>query len=277
VASQRLVTDAVLAAARPGAADNPTHGVWGWVRYYGTLCAFLERGELQVTGGREQAERTALAALARTPIPVEGIRTGGEIVTWQVHPKGLAAHEYIHEQDLLLAWLNGWTHRLHGEGPDSRIDARHALAERVAVERSQVMARLCWIATTPGPYLPFEPFETPQPVVPEAYRALDEFDVLRLIQAFARVNAGRGAALAELIAPPKDDGTPGHRGWSILYATLGQKLGVPVASLLRDYTLPELIAQAYLAAGAEREAFEAAQARHDATRGDDADDEGARA
>lgn len=271
VESQRLVTDEALAAVRPGGAKNPSKQVWGWVKYYGELCAFHERGVQHESGGTN-AERTALAALARAPIVLTGLRpqADGSPTQWTVHPKGYMAHEYVHEKDLLLATLNGWTHRLHTSG----LDNQHELAERVATERAYTQGLLAWIATTPGAYLPFDPHVTRDPDVPAEYRDLDEFDLLRIQQAWAKVNAGRGAALSELIAPPKDDGNPGHRGWSIFFSTLGTRMNTPVAQLMRDYTIPELLAQSYLAAGAEREAMDAARSRSEADRDDAGDDDG---
>lgn len=267
VRSERIVPDEALAVGRPGASKNPGKGTSAWVKWYGTLRAFHDRGAQRVAGGSDTADAMARAALGRKPVTVEGAPgEDGAPRRWHVHPKGYDAHEYIHERDLLLAWLNGWSHRLHG----SALDARHELAAQVALERAYQNALLCWIVTTPGAWLPFDPFVDPRPEVPAEYRTLDELELLRIIQAFVHVNAGRGAALTQVIAPPKETGAPGHRGWSIFYATLGTELQVPPATLMRDYTLPELIAQRYLSAGAEREAYEQAKRTHDA--GDTGDD-----
>lgn len=258
VQSQRLVSDEALAASRPGTKGNPSHGVWGWVRFYGSLSAFLERAQQDGVSGTEDAEAVAVAAMARVPVKVEGLLRdeAGEPVIWHVHPKGYLALEYFHAKDLLLAWLNMWSHRLLAASTDNAME----LLERVALERGYQNALLCWCATTPGPWLPFEPTMDSRPPLPELMHRLDPLDILRIQQANARVNASRGAAISRIIAPPKDDAPKSH-GWSVFYASMGQKLQVPVGTLMRDYTLVELLVQSGLAGGAEREAYEAAKAK----------------
>lgn len=263
VRSERVVDDDTLAAGRPGARGNPRRDLWGWVKWYGTLRAYLDR-TAQRGAPDVAAERMAAAALARKPLVVEGAPgPDGQPRRFAVHPKGYAAHEVIHEHDLVLAWLNGQSYRLHGSSLDQRFD----LARQVAVERAYQVALLCWIATHPGAWLPYDPFAAPRPEVPAEYFTLEELEILRIQQAFVHVNVGRGAALQQLVAPPKEDGTPGHRSWAVFHASMGQQLGVPVESLMRDRTVAELIAQAYLAAGAEREAIEAHRRRHEAGAG----------
>lgn len=274
VRSQRLVPDEALAAVRPGGdqnrSKNPTMAL---VRWFGWLQVFLDRGERAGTDAAADPEAIVAAALARRPIRVEGLlpRPAGDRPVWEVHPKGYFACEWLHTKDLLLAWLNGWSHRLITSTSDNAME----LLERVALERAYQHGLCCWAVTHPGPWLPFDPSVDPHPEIPDVFRELDPLDVIRIQQAAAQVNASRGGAITRIFAPPTDDGGARGHSWSVFYASLGQKLGVPVGTLMKDYTLVELLVQSGLAAGAEREAYDRAkaQAEHgaDATASDAGD------
>lgn len=263
VRSQRLVPDEALAAVRPGGdqnrSKNPTMAL---VRWFGWLQVLLDRGERAGVESTLDPEAIVAAALARRPVRVEGVlpRPDGGRPVWDVHPKGYLACEWLHAKELLFAFLNYWSHRLVSSPADNAME----LLERVALERGYQNALCCWAATHPGPWLPFEPSIDPHPELPALFHELDPLDVLRIQQAAATVNASRGGAMAQIFTPPKDEGSPRPHSWSVFYASLGQKLSVPVGTLMRDYTLVELLVQTGLAAGAEREAYAHARAQAEA-------------
>ena len=78
---------------------------------------------------------------------------------------------------------------------------------------------------------------------------------------FQEVNGGRLRALTALMPSATSDGAePPRASWSVFASALSMELGVPVSTLLRDWTLGEVLAQVHIAGGAKQEAMDRAKA-----------------
>jgi hypothetical protein len=270
VESSGSATEAEVRAVRPGGAENPDRGTWGWLHYHANLVAFNARMG-STTGPRggtqtEDPEQIILRALRRAPETLEPVAAGSHGVPLQlvVYPKGLDALFWFHEKDLLLARLVDAHQQLRARAADD--DA--ALLERVVVEVAYQNTLLVWVATSDGPWLPFDPYRDPRPTAPAWLSALDPRDVVGVVRRFQDVNGGRLRALSALLPSQRADGADAPRAsWSVFASTVAAEMSVPVSTLLRDWTLGEVLAQVHLSANAKHEAVE--RARVAAQDGDD--------
>lgn len=260
-----VATEDELRAVRPGSPENPDRGVWGWVHYHANLVAFNARlASRQASGeGGEDPEQLILKALRRQPETLEPVAAGREGVPERlvVCPKGFDALFWFHEKDLVLARLADAHGRLQrSQGADAL-----ELSERVAAELAYQTGLLVWAACADGPWLPFDPYREPHPVLESWLAALDPRDVVGVVRLFQEVNGGRLRLLSALMpdATPEDGEQPLRASWSVFASALSMELSVPVSTLLRDWTLGEVLAQVHISAGAKQAAMDRAKAARD--------------
>lgn len=261
VVGSGLATADELAEYRPGGAQNRDRGIWGWVNWKCALVRFNARTEGHATtAGAEDPDRLILKALRREPARIEPVHAHGTDVPNPlcIHPKGIDALLYFHAKDVLLGALAAAYHLLMKRRSPEDLAGQ---IEAVVAEISYQNRLLAWACMHPEPWLPFNPYATPRPALPQWTEALDAADLLRIIQHHREVNGGQMRALEQLIAPtPGADADGRPLSWSVFASSVAQELNVPVSALLRDWTLAEVLAQTALAAGAKREAFDRAKA-----------------
>lgn len=220
----------------PGGDENRLDGQDAWIMAYGRCLWVLGR---QI--GKEQAERSSsrmtpkqadvLRALRADPERVELLADGETRREMTVYPKSALALEHISAANLLLAFLTDaeedLTAQLDAETVSLLIDVR---AKRGYLERLA-----CWIATHPGPGLPYPEHER-EPALPDAINALTPFDYYLLAAAFQRVNGERLQGL-------EATGQKGKRAdWGGFFVGAASELGVAARTLLRDMSLVEVVA-----------------------------------
>lgn len=253
-----VATEAEVRAVRPGSPENPDRGVWGWVHYHANLVAFNARTGSRAASVDADPEQVILKALRREPETMEPVNAGRHGVPEQlaIAPKGLDALFWFHAKDLLLGWLTESLERVR-----ARTDAIDPeLGERFATELSYQNLLLAWAACAEGPWLPFDPYRTPRPELPTWVSALDPRDIVGIVRRFQEVNGGRLRALSALMTAGDQgkDNAP-RASWSVFGASVAMELGVPVSTLLRDWTLGEVLAQVHLSADAKQSAMDRAR------------------
>ena len=258
-----VATEAEVRTVRPGSPENPDRGVWGWLHYHANLVAFNARTAsargLGESEGLEDPEQLILKALRRQPETLEPVAAGRHGVPDRlvVCPKGLDALFWFHEKDRIIARLSD----THAQLEARRGEVDPELAERAATELTYQTLLLVWAACTDGPWLPFDPYHDRHPELPAWLYALDMRDAVAVVRLFQEVNGGRLRALSALMPSAAPDGSsPPRASWSVFGSALSMEIGVPVSTLLRDWTLGEVLAQVHISAGAKQEAMDRAKA-----------------
>jgi hypothetical protein len=198
-------------------------------------------------GSVEGAERQAavMDALADTPesVTLVAVEAGADPVRLTVYPKGYVALRAIQTRNLLIASLTDDLKALETHGGPADLDVIIRAQEEMGYQERVI----AWIATTPGPGLPF-PEEDWRPTLPPQFADIHPHDFYALAGAFQRVNATR---LLLLDSSSRSETRP---NWSVFFAMMAETLNASTAELMRDWSLASLIAQATVAA--ERKAKE---------------------
>jgi len=250
-------TDADLAPYWPGGEENAHEGLDGWIVAYGRCLWALGRAI-----GREAARETSTVMDARQAEVFRALRADPERVELmsltladgtehtpvvQVYPKSALALEHIGAANLLIAYLCDQLEVLERHGTSEDLEVMVAAREK----RGYLERLASWIATTPGPGLPYEEGER-EPSLPLAIRDLSPFDFYMIATAFQRVNGNRLRAL-------EASGTSRSRpDWGGFFVGVASELGVAVSTLLRDQSLAEVVATASERARIHAEAKERA-------------------
>ena len=253
----RGVAQAAIARVWPGGEDNPKRDAWAWVRCHARLAVLrtlAERDTPAEGSSAAAADRVVLDALAATPKPIT-LADGRRVAAY---PKSAYALIRCHEHNLALARLLTAAAQLGAsEAPTAHELTARALAEAVHQHRL-----LAWIATTPGPGLPFAEEDT-DPALPASHADLTPQDLVAICRAFDEVNWAPLRVLEALITPdPEADDEPRRRpSWSQFFALAASQEGVASERVLRDRSLAGYLATTQLAASAQREAMAEAKAR----------------
>ncbi len=259
-----VATEAEVRAVRPGSPENPDRGVWGWVHYHANLVAFNARTETRSAAGGalgEDPEQLILKAQRRVPEVMEPVAAGTHGVPDRlvVPPKGLDALFWFHEKDILAARLVDALETLRAR--QDHVDPE--LEERVSTELAYENQLLAWASCAEGPWLPFDPYRDSRPELPAWVRALDPRDLVAVNRLFHEVNGGRMRALVAFMPGkrPDGDGDAPRASWSVFASSVAMEMSVPVSTLLRDWTLGEVLAQVHVAATAKQDAMDRARER----------------
>jgi len=246
--ARKLASREELALTRPRTRSAPLEA---WILHYakvGQLLGREDRAALSLE--HQEADALIVAALTSEPVPVALPPVAGEPREVAVHPKSYATLLYFfHVRDWLQTNLTVRYRALREAG--SPVDAD--LLVRVAGELAYQQGLLAWAACTPGPGLPdalagqWHP-KADRPAVPEPFASLQASDLLRIHEAFLRVNAGQLQALDRLVDLGDQDAAAARPSWSIFFGKLGMKLKTPPERLMRDVALASLLATVKLAA-----------------------------
>lgn len=242
-------TDASECAAYwPGGAENPTRDRGAWVHCYANLVGMLRVADLHAAPGR--ADGAIAAALAAEPASVT--LSDGTVRT--VQPKSYHALRWL---DTLDHTVQGWAGLMASLRPDAPEELK-ALALAPLAE-SLAVRLWAWVITEGLPDAPAAlPFDEDAAPAPPAWTSrLTPEDLLTLARAHAEVNGHRLRIIAE--AFPSDRTGGSRLPLSGFLGTAAQELGQRPATLLRQWSLGEVFAQAIAAAQAAREARESAE------------------
>lgn len=251
-------SESTLAAWWPGGAQNPGRDrqrPWAadagaWIQCFATYHRLVHartRHRDALAEGNADALNAAIAAAA-TDQPEEVTCSDGAVR--RVYPKGQVAIDEIIDLDLAMGDLLLRQQALRREGDPAwlGLTARRALATRV----------WCWIATHPGPEVPYTD-DTPADAVPTWPDALAPQDLYALVAAYRRVNGEREAIMAKAF-PRSPDGMPSRLdfvGFGVAWA--GSKNRDP-DEVLRRWSRPRLVAVATAEAVQHDEARKRAEA-----------------
>jgi hypothetical protein len=267
VAGQQSASADELAGYRPGGARNADKFWWGWIRWYAQLVRFnaRDRGDSSESTGGE--DRLVLDALRNAAIPVQ-IEPAHRVelapedappIMVAVYPKSVDALLYLDAKDYLLGWLAQKIGFVRERGTEADL----GLLERAHVEMSYQQRLVAWCVMHDGRGLPFDPYVDSRPALPPHVAQLGPLDFFRIYKAYTTCNVTRLKAVSALIAPPKPDGTTDRPSWSAFLGTLADERHIQPATLMRDYSLGELLASVKVAAGVRAEAEEKAKAGED--------------
>lgn len=226
-----------VAEVWPGGALNPGRNLKAWITCSNKLHAICARIALKMSRGLENdAERKAaiLAALADTPetVTLAGLTEDGEPQYATVYPKSYVALLEIHKRNLMLGVITDGLGLLRERGTADDLE----LIARIFDEQTYLQRVLAWIATTPGPGLPFGE-QTPNPTPPALYSSWHPTDFYAVAAAFQRVNVLR---LTLLDQSQRSESRP---DWSVFFAMLaGDNRPTPV--VMRDTSLAVVLSQA---------------------------------
>lgn len=243
VRDRTLASDDELAEYRPEAGRRAPIDAWQF--FYANLVRFCGRLETKEYSGAE-ADATILDALRA--IPEELTLSAGQQV--RVYAKSFETLLHLHARDRVAGWLAVRYAVLRESDAADDVD----LLERVAQEIAAQTQMIAWGVITEGPHLPYptdnppDSAGTPAPAVdiPEFVRALEPFDVLRIHQAFVRVNSGRLEALERLLTPPQTGNGKLRPSWSLFLGSMALKMRVDVRELARNVPLVSLLATSRL-------------------------------
>ncbi len=266
VARQSNVTPELLAAHRPGGADNPDTSAMGWLSYLCQLHRWHATGPAQPENKRAgrwdaQAIEDLRDAMAAQPIQLR-LEDGREVA---VYPKGDYALGRIVAGQVALQWAT--EHRvllLNLQSEGQTLSAREILSLRQAVEFESALTReFVWILTHPGADVPWDDDTTWDHELPDWTRGVTSFDLIAIRRAHLEVNLMRINAIAA-----RTDAIVNGSEAMPLQAFLGvmaADLHIPPREFARRWSLGEIIASNM----AKHEATERAhaQARREAEHG----------
>lgn len=229
----------------PGSKLNPKRDTLAWARAYAGLSRIAgrsERPERDRTAGADEA--AVMDAIADTPEELTIARADGTKFQVAVYAKSHRALEWIGSRGRRIDWLVKSRADLEDSGRADIFD----LVERIGEEIVHQYALLAEAATTPGCWLPWEPADVPDRTQDWA-AFVSPVDLVRIKDAFIRVNAVRLAVLQGRLSPRKADGTP-PLSWAEFFSLRGSDTGVATSTLLRDRSLVSEVAAALMASSA---------------------------
>jgi hypothetical protein len=227
-----VLPDAV-AEAQPGEPGNPAKGADGWLVYYRTLVAAHAR--LTHRGGTDSApgDRAGLAILAERPITKQSmtVNSDGTPRTFTVYPKSFEALRQMAMIEAELTKLLPWQ-RAAMEEPE----VEPSLAGRIVGAILDSHRLLAWIATHPGPGIPWEDGQSPPDVLPTSVMAWTSIELHEIRVLHEEVNHHQLLAARRLLETesPTGEGTP---SWSRFFVGAAELLGTTERVLLRDRSL----------------------------------------
>lgn len=229
-----------------------------WVRCYGYMFRFTGRKEWMKDGSPTATEEL-MKALHDEPIEVELIDPINGTTSLFVQPKSHWTLRWLE----LNGWLYGWLME-RGMNLRDHLDA-NTLEEEDVPEPASVLsalegelsvrdAYLCWVATTPEPFVPWEPGRDPwlpteEP--PQLYFDLSPIDVFRIRQASQAVNLGRLHFLPKL-ADKKNK----HMDFDRYFATRARRMEKPAKYLMMHVSLASQLTEDALAASSLEDELE---------------------
>lgn len=265
VLGEGLASPEEIASYRPGKENNPNTGATGWLRCLIAMHRFHARAQGSKTdAGKLDASQQAVlldalrGASEAVVLVARGERTERRVL--HVHPKSFDTLMAVEERDQVLRYLTAHLERLRVSPKADDL----ALCSRVMIEIVHQYRVLAWIVTHEGPGMPFAADEVPTEV-PAHVADLDPADYFRLQAAWVRVNQLRLHQLRGLLASDAGEGSPHRRPeWPVLVSAVADEMKLPSEVVMRDFSLPALLARVHLAAVARKSAADEATARQGA-------------
>ncbi len=221
-----------------------------WVRCYGYMFRFTGRREWRDSGS-EHASDMLLKALHDEPIELDLVNPVNGTSSVFVYPKSHWVLRWFEMNGWLYNWLALYGMALretaeNGEVDQEAIPEPLVLMEALEGELAMRDALLCWAATTPQPFVPWELGEDPwvpteQP--PQLYFDLSPTDVFRIREASKTVNLGRLHFLPKLA-----DKKTGTMDFAQYFSTRAKRHKKPAKFLMMHVTLASQLVEDTLAA-----------------------------
>jgi hypothetical protein len=222
-----------VAEARPGGPGNPAKGADGWLVYYRTLVAAHAR--LTHRGGTDAApgDRAGLAILSERAMTRQSMvaAADGTPRTITVYPKAFEALRQMAMIEAELTKLLPWQRAIM-EDPE----AEPSLAGRVVGAVLDSHRLLAWIATHPGPGLPWDDGQGPPEVLPEWVMAWTSIELHEIRMLHEEVNHHQLLAARRLLETESST-SEGAPSWSRFFVGAAELLGTTERVLLRDRSL----------------------------------------
>lgn len=247
----RTATKDELEAYWPGGEENPGKDLWAWILCHANLCRFLGRKDDQAkTSDLTRRRQLAQEAIAELPETVQLTARDAEDrpKTVTVYPKGDVALREIHARNMVLGSLIDDAEILQHHGGQNDVE----LLVRCLQEQSYLQRVIVWIATHPGPRLPFAEGET-SPTPPDWLQDLSTIDFYLIAPAVQRVNVLRLSGLEQSQTSKK------RPDWSVFWSLQESERGISAAQLQRDHSLAAVLASAAERGRAHAEAAEQAK------------------
>lgn len=230
--ARRVVDPVKLTHYWPGGEENTSKKLWGWIRCYAHFYSYSRKPDpAEVEQQRRAKQEALLEALADQPevVQLAARNPDGDHETITVYPKSYVALDELHARNLALARLSDQVAAVEAAGITSDVE----LLMRAYAEQTYLHRVIVWIATTPGPGLPF-PEQSQRPEPPAALADLHPGDLYAIAAAFQRVNVMR---LTVLEATRKKESAP---DWTVFFATLAGE--GPPTDVMRDRSLSSVLA-----------------------------------
>ncbi len=264
---------------RPGGERNKDLTVWGWLHFYTVLNRWLEREEVQIGRSRRPDQRKQeLAGLPPGTNEIDAMAMLGgqgerlELITpltdpagkrvefLTIDPKGIEALIEIDHLNMDSRWLGARLTVLQelidaGLGSAGDVQAAQATARRIV----DLLGRMVWVLTSPGPECPYDPVRDVEPDVPPHFKTLDDLDLTRFLLMHQRVHGTRLRAL-EAYVPRTSEARASQPGWAVFIAATAREIHEDPEHLMKHWALQKIVASAALAARARLDAEAAAKA-----------------
>ncbi len=254
VSKQPGITPELVAANRPGGADNKDQSGTGWLTYLCWLHGQYARGPQTPKGNAARWDARAMddmrAAMAAEPIYLT-MENGRQI---GVYPKGEAALNRLVVNQMALQWATIRRVALHDLADEHTTTTLDTLRDVTRFE-AFLQAEFITIVTHPGAYLPWDDVGTWEHPLPRWTLEASPFDLLAIRAAYYDVNLFRINAIAERSRHFASSGDP--MPLAAFLGVMADELKVKPEELARRYSLGEVFAMSY----AKYEATERAKAR----------------
>jgi len=248
VERSKLATIEELAGFWPDESTAPDSGEpWPWVYAYGQLQRLMGRGAGSAGGDDAAgAEQAALAVLQEEPEVV--VLSGGARL--RVYPKGIWCITWMDVRDGYLGWLRdrrlAWEAAVaDGSAPADGPVGPAEIVARCRAEEVRQLATMAAQACARGPRLRRR---IPAATV-ERFGSLSPADLLRIHQAYLRVNSLR-LQIARALVEPTSKGATERPSWAVLQARAADRWRSDPRSIGDDRSLAALLLTVELAAPA---------------------------
>lgn len=259
VLQKQRATAEQIALAKPGQPANADTGPQGWLRFYGQLRIWQDKGQDAPEPVGPSTDTLLTAAITDEPkavrLSVLDDQGGPRIV--HCYPKSRRALLHLHARDIRAGhWMEQYR----------KLQATKAAGDsrllKVAEEVDYQIRCLVWAVTTEGPWLPFDPREI-VPELPPWLSLLTPEDGVRILLAHHQVNHARLALLGQLLGsltPSEHPTDPSLMGWGAFLARASDEMGLAYEVLDRDRSLGSVLGGVYVQAKAAERMRETAGA-----------------
>lgn len=261
---EQAISDAELAAHTPGGVNNPSTDAHGWRafdRWLQRKHAVMVFQQERQGGNFSDGDDLALVDVLRgapqeiTCVARVSDEDGAPPLRVKVFPKSFHALIEVAQIDKVVAWQAAHLERLQDEEGAADLD----LAIRLLPEIATLYQRLAWIVCTPGCGLPYDEADT-APALPEWVKRLDVADFYRINKAHHAVNEMRLLHLRQLVSVKTGDRTKDRPQWTVFFAMASEALKIRPETLMRDWSLAEVLLMYQASNHAKAEAQERAKA-----------------